>query len=86
MRQKAIERDRRQYQMNDADWSMIKGNELLSGRSLCTTDPPMAARVNLPIDTSKSVHKSKQKSTKQSPRNEIKSLPEYGSMMPMKKR
>ena len=37
MRQKAIECDRRQYQMNDADWSMVRGNELLSGRSLCTT-------------------------------------------------
>ena len=60
--------------MNDADWSMIKGDELLSGWSLCTTDPPMAARVNLPIDvskstndgcklTSKSMHKSKCKST-----------------------
>ena len=53
---------------------MIKGDELLSGWSLCTTDPPMAARVNLPIDVSKStndacklasksMHKSKCKST-----------------------
>ena len=54
---------------------MIKDNELLSGWSPCITDPPMAARVNLPIDllksmttndgcklTSKSMHKSKCKS------------------------
>ena len=53
---------------------MIKGNELLSGWSPCITDPPMAARVNLLIDASKStddgckstskfMHKSKRKST-----------------------
>ena len=39
--------------MNDADWSMIKGNELLSGWSLCITGLSIEPTVMLKLKTRK---------------------------------